>query len=207
MLSSQLLRRVLDTASTLAALDGDALDDGLPVLGQLLGADLVTYHRFDLLVCTEESVVCPEEALHEARRWPDYRAHLGQDPLLRHYATTSDSSARRLSDVAEVGVFHRSEVYQHYYRVAELRHQLALPVRGLPGQLIGFTLCRFTGRDFSYQDCETFSLLGPHLGGWCRTAVVRTLVRLRRAVGWQGRSETGSGLGLLVERGPAADWS
>ena len=55
-LSSQLLHRVLDTASTLAALDGDALDDGLPVLGQLLGADLVTYHRFDLLARTEESV-------------------------------------------------------------------------------------------------------------------------------------------------------
>lgn len=162
-LSSQLLRRVLDTASILAALDGDALDDGLPVLGELLGADLVTYHRFDLLARTEESVVCPEEALHEARRWPDYRAHLGQDPLLSHYATTGDAAARRLSDVAEVGVFHRSEVYQQYYRVAELRHQLALPVRGLPGQLIGFTLCRASGRDFSDRDGETLSLLGPHL--------------------------------------------
>ena len=163
MLSSQLLHRVLDTASTLAALDGDALDDGLPVLGRLLGADLVTYHRFDLLTRTEESVVCPEEALHEARRWPDYRTHLGQDPLLAHYATTGDAGARRLSDVAEVGVFRRSEVYQHYYRVAELKHQLALPVRGLPGQLVGFTLCRLDGQDFSDRDCDTLSLLGPHL--------------------------------------------
>lgn len=80
VLPSQLLRRVLDTASTLAALDGDALGEGLPVLGQLLGADLVTYHRFDLMSRSEDSVVCPEEALREARRWPDYRAHLGQDP-------------------------------------------------------------------------------------------------------------------------------
>ena len=162
-LSSQLLHRVLDAASALAALDGDALDGGLPVLGELLGADLVTYHRFDLLARTEESVVCPEEALHEARRWPDYRTHLGQDPLLAHYATTGDAGARRLSDVAEVREFHRSEVYQHYYRVAELRHQLALPVHGLPGQLTGFTLCRASGRDFSDRECETLSLLGPHL--------------------------------------------
>lgn len=163
LLSSQVIRRVLDTASTLAALDGDALDEGLPVLGTLLGADLVTYHRFDLVTRTEESVVCPEEVLHQARRWPDYRAHLGQDPLLRHYAATGDAGARRLSDVAETAVFHRSEVYQHYYRVAGLRHQLALPVRGLPGQLIGFTLCRASGRDFSVRDGEALSLLGPHL--------------------------------------------
>lgn len=170
-LSSQLLRRVLDTASTLAALDGDALDDGLPVLGELFGADLVTYHRFDLLARTEESVVCPEEALHEARRWPDYRAHLGQDPLLRHYATTSDSAARRLSEVAEAGAFQRSEVYQHYYRVAELKHQLALPVRGVPGQLIGFTLCRASGRDFTDRDGDALSLLAPHLARLHRQSV------------------------------------
>lgn len=163
-LPGHLLRDVLETAAALAALDRDAAREGLPELARLLGADSASYHQVSLADRTDQVVIYPGGAAHGEQVWPAYREHLGQDPLTRHYASGRDTAPRRISDVTSVGEFHRTPIYSEYYRAVQVEHQMALPVLLPPAeQLIGFTVCRAGGRDFTDSDLDVLALMRPHL--------------------------------------------
>ena len=162
-LSGQVLRAVLDTAGALAALDTDAVRAGLPELARLLGGDLATYHRLELPERREHVLAHPAGTVLGDQLWAGYSQQLGRDPLTAHYLAHRDPSPRRISDVIDPGAFRRTALYQEYYRRVRVEHQVALPIRALPGQAVGFTVCRSSGNDFTLPDLEVLALLGPHL--------------------------------------------
>lgn len=162
-LPERVLRELLSTAGVLSTLDSDGVRHGLPQLTRLLGGDLATYHRLDLAQGEEHSLAYPADTALGDQVWPEYSSQFGQDPLSAHYANTGDTRPRRISDVVDLAVFHRTAVYQHYYRRVPIKHQIALPVTGLPGLVVGFTVCRSSGNDFTSAHLEILALLGPHL--------------------------------------------
>ena len=162
-LPGQVLRAVLDTAGALAALDTDAVLAGLPELARLLGGDLATYHRLELPERREHVLVHPAGTVLGDQLWPGYSQQLGRDPLTAHYLAHRDPGPRRISDVIDPGAFRRTAIYQEYYRRVRVEHQVALPIRALPGQAVGFTVCRSSGNDFTATDLAVLTLLGPHL--------------------------------------------
>jgi hypothetical protein len=91
-----------------------------------------------------------------------FQEHMGQHPLLRHYRTTRDERAAKITDFLSLREFRRLPLYRDVYRLAGVDRQLAVTLRGGPGVMIGLAVSR-AGRDFSERDRAALDFLRPHL--------------------------------------------
>ena len=87
-----------------------------------------------------------------------------QHPLIQHHVRTGDRRALRISDFVTRRQLHRTDLYNHIYRVIGLEHQLAItlpPRANRPRELVGLALDRGR-RDFSDGERDLLQHLRPH---------------------------------------------
>ena len=129
-----------------------------------------------------------------------FERNMLQHPVIAAFAERGDGRARRLSDLTPERRFHRTDLYNEFYRPLEIEHQLVCHWSLGPARWGAMALFR-SDRDFSERDRTMLSLLRPYLALGQRT--VRAQARAQQALGLfddtLGRS--GQGLITLTPRG------
>jgi DNA-binding CsgD family transcriptional regulator len=116
-----------------------------------------------------------------------------QHPLVKHFNTTMDGGARRISDFLNRTEFHRLGIYNEFYRHVSVEHQLAVQLPGTRGCLVGLALNRQSG-EFSDADLQLLDMLRGPLS--LALARARARQRAQQALRDRGRAE----LGVLTSR-------
>jgi DNA-binding CsgD family transcriptional regulator len=97
-----------------------------------------------------------------------YRSHSHENLLVNYYARTHDTRARRLSDVAELVEYRRSEYYHRCHRRLGFVYHLALPITVEKHTVAGLVFSR-RRRDFTKTHCALLDAFAPHfLLAWSR---------------------------------------
>jgi DNA-binding CsgD family transcriptional regulator len=158
------------------------------------------------------------------RRLEAFLRLAGQNPLIAHYAATTDTRPLKISDLMGRRAFRATELYRTVYRPMGAEYQMALPLPAGPGGIAGIALNRDV-RDFGERDRAVLTLLRPHIARLRRDAATRESLRMMsalvdRALGDAGRAAlavdrdtriaySGAGalamLGAYLPAGPRAD--
>ena len=99
-----------------------------------------------------------------------FGAHVSGHPVIANFERTGDGRSRAISDFVSRGQFHRSGIYQHFYRYLGAEDQLSFEV-GDHGRVIGVA----SNRDrpgFSQRDRLLCDLLRPQVALAYRNAEV-----------------------------------
>jgi hypothetical protein len=92
-----------------------------------------------------------------------------EHPLIRHYRQTNDGRALKISDFLTQRQFHRLALYNEFFRVRGIEHQVAVTLSAPLPLVIGIALNR--GRpDFSERERQLLEVLRPHLSQAYRNA-------------------------------------
>ncbi len=138
----------------------------------VLPADMVSYneidHRSGVRLALME--IEPQDGVPPAI-WANFERLLHQHPLIEHYAHTGESHSRRISDFLSRREFHRLELYNEFFRLLRLEHQMAVTLPAEPGRVIGLALNRSRG-DFSEEERGLLDLLRPHVVQAFRSAML-----------------------------------
>lgn len=148
---------------------------GVRELPQLVGSDLTT-----LSVCTlrtgHRRVVCnPVGALSE-EDIDCFDRFFFEHPLVRYHAQNPDGASHRISDSQAPQIFHRTALFNDYYRNVGIAHAIAVPLFVDSSLLVSFVLNR-KGRDFSERDREVLDLVRRPLAALYRNALALDGVR------------------------------
>lgn len=85
-----------------------------------------------------------------------------EHPRVVDFAETGESSARAISDYLPKSLWHRRDLYHHFYGELGLEDQLTIMVPTKQGTMIGLALNR-TDRSFNDADLLLLNLLQPHV--------------------------------------------
>ena len=123
-----------------------------------------------------------------------------EQPLIHHYQTTSDGSARKLSDFMTRRRYHESALYRELFCHIGVEFQIAfyLPER-LPNS-IAIALVR-DRQDFDERERLMLNVIRPHLFQAYRHAELFAQLQERTALGLQALEAAQQGLVLLDLRG------
>jgi DNA-binding CsgD family transcriptional regulator len=88
--------------------------------------------------------------------------HLAQHPVIAYYNATRDGSAHAISDFLSAREFHRTSLYNEFYRPLGIEDQMALTLRIENDDIVALTFNR-SRRNFSMRERELLNLLQPHL--------------------------------------------
>lgn len=94
--------------------------------------------------------------------WQTFERLVDEHPLVRHYASTKDGRALRISDVIDRDAFRRLDLYLTFFAPLGIDHQVAVTLPSAGDEVIGLALSR-GGPDFTEHDCEVLNLLRPYL--------------------------------------------
>lgn len=120
----------------------------LPVLTGLVGCDIITYN--ELTPGQVRYVDFPEFSLAPESK-AVFDEHVHEHPLVNHYLATSDRSPTKISDFLSRAEFHRLDLYQAFFRLIPVEHQIAITLTGRGSTVIGIALNRGK-RDFDEAD-------------------------------------------------------
>lgn len=109
-----------------------------------------------------------------------YGRHVGDSPLLKAYAR-GKGSAVKYSDFLTQRQFHRTGLYNEFFRHLGVEYRIAKGLPGAPGLVTAIYLDRRRGaRDFGERDRLLLNLLRPHLNQAYRNATA--VDRMRREI-------------------------
>ena len=171
-LSLTTVRRAVTVVADVADLDHPAAFAGvvLPGLARLIGCDLATFTEIDPPKRIRY-MDYPEGALSPAS-YQAFSDHLHEHPLIRHYETTRDGAALRMSDVVSRAEFRRLDIYQHAYRPRPTEYLLAVQLPGPGPGTRAFALNR-ARRDFTETERDLLNLVRGPLADGLRRAGAR----------------------------------
>lgn len=111
-------------------------------------------------------------------------------PLVRYHAQHPHGATRRISDSVPDHRFHRTALYNDYYRRLRIEHVMAMPLFVDRRLLISFVVQR-GGRDFDDTDRQLLDLMRPQLGTLFRHALLLergrvAMARLEHLSGQEG---------------------
>jgi DNA-binding CsgD family transcriptional regulator len=140
----------------------DFVTGTLAALNRLISADLCHVHVIDratgriLHQTHPANPFRPDEIAY-------YVAHPREHPLLAHFDRTGDKHARRLSDVAKLAQFRRTDFYRHCLRRLDIRRSLVLPI-AINATTIAALVFERQGsrRDFTKRHCALLDAFAPH---------------------------------------------
>jgi DNA-binding CsgD family transcriptional regulator len=173
-LGSTDLQAALDTLGAIAEAtdaDGSFARHGVGCLPRLVASELTTLSICDLDTSRRSVVSDPPGAI-AAREIEAFDRHFHEHPLVRAHGRNPSARTHRVSDLTPARAFHRTPLYNDYYRPIGIDHAMAVPVHVRGGVLVSFVFNR-RGRDFSDRDRACVESIRPHLGN---------LYRLTRAV-------------------------
>lgn len=159
----------------------------LTALRTLIPVEITSYSELNLeeRQCSLWLVEPADAATAEDQRI--FEAHASEQPLIGSYLSTRDGGARKNSDFLTRSQFHRTALYNEFYRRVKMEHTMAIHLPGTPSLIIGIALHRAL-TDFSERDRRLLNRLLPHLREAYRNtqAVSRMqeeLLLLRRVMG------------------------
>jgi DNA-binding CsgD family transcriptional regulator len=142
-------------------------------VSRLIPADSCSYNRFSGRTPLAWYVEPAEdEPLPEAARL--FREHVPDHPLLAHQQATGDTEARRISDFLSDREFRSLGLYQEFYRLREVRYQLAVGIPAGDGTLMAVALNRWQ-HDFTDDERDAFNLIRPHIAQAADLALLLSL--------------------------------
>jgi DNA-binding CsgD family transcriptional regulator len=181
--------------------------DGLPSFRKRLLAQLPTVVRCDLALYCENNL-----RTKESRGFSDlpgafdeedarvYGRHVHESPLLLAYRR-GQGSAVKYSDFFTRREFHRTGLYNEFFRRRGIEFRIAKGLPGTPGLVTAVFLDRSGTRDFGERDRLLLNLLRPHLNQSYQNAAVVSALWDQVAMVEQGREPIDGALVLLDNDG------
>jgi len=168
-------------------------------VARLVPSDVVTINEVDpesgrtAYMAEPESFPVPAES--EAR----LAALADEHPLIRHFVSTGDGSAHRISDFWTQEKFHASSVYQLLYGPMSVEYQMSVALPAPRPIVVGIVFSR-CATDFSERDMAVLNVLRPHLvQAWFNA---KDQGRLRSLLSAATDATVDSGAGLIVLSDP-----
>jgi DNA-binding CsgD family transcriptional regulator len=217
-------RRLLDAFRDLYALsdmDTYALRV-ITALGTLIQAKFITYNEIHPDSARNRYVWWPPKT-QPKKGWPLYKAferHVGEHPLIKHYARTRDPRPLAISDLLTRREWHRTNLFKEFFKPLGLEHQLAVTLEGPRGVVIGIALSRGE-KDFSMRERRLLELLRPHLiqayenaavashlkrsgrrRAGARAAPANLSARQLEVLSWVAKGKTNAEIGALLRVSP-----
>jgi DNA-binding CsgD family transcriptional regulator len=188
----QVLSEVLGKLYELQGLD-DFIMTAMRDLPPLVGADLAGYNEVDYGERRMFTIITSPEAqrlYHERQLRIEPLLH--QNPLIAHYAGTSDGP-RKISDFMSLAEWRGTEIYAMFYESFGINHQIAVTLTLRTPAIVAFAFTREKS-DFTERHRAILAYLQPHLTRACENARAHTRLagRLQRredmlddlGVGW-----------------------
>jgi len=119
-------------------------------------------------------------------------------PAIAHRHRTHTGEALRISDFLTTREFHRTALYNEYYRRVNVEHQLAVALPMSSPRYIAVALSR-RSTDFSAHELFLLNLLRPHLIQIHANAKATTRLQSQFRLVSQGVDQAGCGLVVLEE--------
>lgn len=135
---------------------------GLECLPRLVPSELTTLSVCDLET-GHRSVLSDRPGAISPRQIGVFDRHFFDHPLVREHGRNPHAVTRRIGDLLAEGEFHRTPLYNDYYRAIGIDHVMAVPIHVDRRLLVSFVLNR-RGRGFSDRDRERLEVIRPHLG-------------------------------------------
>jgi DNA-binding CsgD family transcriptional regulator len=126
---------------------------------RLIPCEIITFNHVDTKIGEVEALWEPADSLDESLYEP-FIAHLGDHPLISHYAATGDDSAVKFSDFLNDEDLQRLDLYNEFFRHLRITRQMALSIPAGSTSILGVALNR-SGKDFSERDREVLNTLRP----------------------------------------------
>jgi DNA-binding CsgD family transcriptional regulator len=171
-LTSAELRAALEALRAIGedSRSGDAFARrGVEFLPRLVSSELTT-----LSVCNLEtghrSVVSDRPGAISPREIGVFDRYFFDHPLVREHGRNPRAVTRRIAELLPESVFHRTPLYNDYYRVIRIDHVMAVPIHVDRRLLVSFVLNRHK-RGFSDRDRARLEIMRPHLGNLYRLGV------------------------------------
>jgi DNA-binding CsgD family transcriptional regulator len=97
--------------------------------------------------------------------------YFDQHPLVRAHGRNPQAVTYRIGDLVEDCEFHRTPLYNEYYRPIRIDHVMAVPVHVEQRFLVSFVLNRSGHRGFSERDRAILELVRPQMNHLYRLGV------------------------------------
>lgn len=108
--------------------------------------------------------------------------HLADHPMIGHFLRTGDVTPHRFGDFLTDRQLHELPIYHELFSNIGIERQAGFPTTGTEPPLVGVTVSRESGTDFSSRDLAVLSLLQPMVVSSFRVASIRNvLVSVARA--------------------------
>jgi DNA-binding CsgD family transcriptional regulator len=190
---------------------------GVECLPRIVSSELTT-----LSVCNLESghrsVVSDRPGAISSRELEVFDRYFFDHPLVREHGRNPRAVTKRIAELLPESEFHRTPLYNDYYRVIRIDHVMAVPIHVDGRFLVSFVLNR-SKRGFSDRDRARLEIVRPHLGNLYRLGVaasracdasaaetaapVLSLTRRERDVlRWLGAGKTDRDIGAILEISP-----
>ena len=162
----------------------------LPLLARIIGCDVATFNTIGRLPNQVEFADHPHGALAAAD--PDeFARHVHEHPLVNYYRRTHDGRPVKFSDFLTRPELHRLSLYNNFFRIAGLEHQIAFTVATPASEVVGFALNR-ARHDFTDADRDLLTIL--------RTPLMAALLRGRRRAAMTRTTTTATQADQLTAR-------
>ena len=185
---------------TYAAPAGSFRLDTIARLRALVPSDMTAWVETRVGRPEVEAVASPHDLLPDGPR----RFALVRDehPVLLHFERSRHGGAAKLSDFLGERRYHRTRIYQEFFRPAGVEHQMSIALPSTGPRLTRLTLNRARG-DFSERDRLVLNLVRPHVAQARENAeVVERLAAERRGLE-QAADAVDVGV-VIVRKGRAA---
>jgi DNA-binding CsgD family transcriptional regulator len=208
MLNSSDFRGALDALHTIGEAGADAFARrGLECLPRLVSSELTTLSVCDLDT-GHRSVVSDRPGAISRREIEVFDRHFYDHPLVREHGRNPGAVTRHISELVPETAFHRTPLYNDYYRVIGIDHVMAVPIHVDRRFLVSFVLNR-SRRGFSDRDRERLEVMRPHLGNLYRLSVAASRVpdahlaesltpREREVLRWLAAGKTDRDIGAIL---------
>ncbi|HTO48449.1 MAG TPA: helix-turn-helix transcriptional regulator [Burkholderiales bacterium] len=169
-LSSGQLRAALDTLHAIGEACTGSTDfarRGVEHLPRLVGSDLTT-----LVVCDLERghrTVAPS-GMVSRREIEVFDRYFYEHPLVREHGRNPNAVTKRIDDLVAPAEFHRTPLYNDYYRPIRIEHAMAVPIHVDGRFLVSFVFNR-SATGFTERDRDLAEVMRPHLANLYRLGV------------------------------------
>jgi DNA-binding CsgD family transcriptional regulator len=164
-------------------------------LPDAIAAQRVSYNEIHPRTGTIRAVVRPADPYP----WLNGRLY-SEHPMMQRFVTTGDGRAHKISDFLARDALHRTALYQEYYRLVGVEHQMAVFLTAPGPRSVGFALSRDLC-DFTERDRSVLDLLRPHLARAYERASATARLHGQMTLLARAADAAASGIVLLGRRG------
>ena len=166
------LRAALDMLHTIGEACGGSADfarRGVESLPRLVGSELTTLSVCDL-DSGHRSVVSDAPGAISPREIEAFDRHFFDHPLVHEHGRNAAAVTKRITDLLPASEFHRTPLYNEYYRRIGIEHVTAVPIYVDQRFLVSFVLNRGAAA-FGDRERELLDIVRPHLANLYRLGV------------------------------------